>query len=62
MLVAIGGQKGRKIPTKEATNYFEKLLEAPCPNHRHLVQHAYKVGLKALLWGLVVRMTTQLKD
>jgi hypothetical protein len=26
----------------ENTEHFVKLLEAPCPNHRRPVQHAYK--------------------
>lgn len=30
MLVATTGQKGRRPLTEEATNHFEKLLEAPC--------------------------------
>jgi hypothetical protein len=42
MPVAATGQKGRRLPIEEAIDHFEKLLEAPCPNHRHLVQHAYK--------------------
>lgn len=29
MLVATTGQKGKKPPTEEATDHFEKLLEAP---------------------------------
>lgn len=42
MLVATAGQKGKKLPTEEAIDHFEKLLEAPCPNHRYPVRHAYK--------------------
>ena len=36
------GEKGRKPPTEEGTNHFEKLLEASWPNHRYPVRHAYK--------------------
>jgi hypothetical protein len=42
VLVATTGQNGRKPTTKEATDHFEKLLKAPCPNHRYPVRHAYK--------------------
>lgn len=36
------GQKGKRSPTEEAIDHFEKLLEALCLNHRYLVRHAYK--------------------
>jgi hypothetical protein len=42
MLVATTCQKGRKPPNEEAIDHFEKLLEAPCPNHHYPVWHAYK--------------------
>lgn len=42
VLVVAVGEKGRKPPTEEGTNHFEKLLEASCPNHRYPVRHAYK--------------------
>jgi hypothetical protein len=42
VLVVAAGQKGKKSPTEEAIDHFEKLLEAPCLNHRYPVQHAYK--------------------
>jgi hypothetical protein len=37
MLVVAADQRGRRPPAREATNHFKKLLETPCPNHRHLV-------------------------
>lgn len=43
MLVAAVGQKKKRPPTMEATDHFEKPLEAACPNHRYSVRHAYKV-------------------
>lgn len=42
MLVTTRGQKGRLSLTKEAINHFEKMLEAPCPNHHYPIWHAYK--------------------
>jgi hypothetical protein len=36
------GSEGGKPPNKEAIDHFEKLLEAPCPNHHYPVWHAYK--------------------
>jgi hypothetical protein len=42
MLVAATDQKGKRPPTEEATDHFEKLLKAPCPNHCYPVRHAYK--------------------
>ena len=42
MLVSTTCQKGRSPPTKEATDHFEKLFEAPYLNHSYSVQHAYK--------------------
>lgn len=42
MLVTTRGQKGRLPLTKEAINHFEKMLEAPCPNHHYPIWHAYK--------------------
>jgi hypothetical protein len=42
MLVVAAGQKGRKPLTEEATDHFKQMLEAPCPNHRYPVRHAYK--------------------
>ena len=42
MLVATTGQKGRKPPTEEATDHFEKMLEAPCLNHCYPYRYAYK--------------------
>jgi hypothetical protein len=33
---------GGRPPTEETPHHFEKLLEAPCLNHPHSVQHAYK--------------------
>jgi hypothetical protein len=42
MLVATMGQKRKRPPTEEATDHFEKLLEAPCSNHRYPVRRAYK--------------------
>jgi hypothetical protein len=38
VVLATTSQKGKKPPTKEATDHFEKLLEAPCPNHFYLVR------------------------
>jgi hypothetical protein len=37
VLVATVDQKGRKQPIEEVTDHFEKLLEAPCPNHLYPV-------------------------
>jgi hypothetical protein len=37
MLVATVGQKTKSPLTKKATDHFEKLLEASCPNHRYPV-------------------------
>lgn len=42
ILVVTAGQKGNRPPTEEATDHFEKLLEAPCTNRRDPVRHAYK--------------------
>lgn len=42
MLVATARQKGRKPPTEEATDHFEKMLEAPCLNHCYPYRYAYK--------------------
>lgn len=42
MLVVAASQKGRKPLTEEATDHFKQMLEAPCPNHRYPVWHAYK--------------------
>lgn len=42
MLVVVIGWKGRRPPTKETTDHFEKLLEAPYPNHRYPVRHNYE--------------------
>lgn len=42
MIIATTGQKGRKPPIEEATDNFEKLLEAPCLNHHYPVWHAYR--------------------
>jgi hypothetical protein len=35
-------QTGGRPPAEETPDHFEKLLEAPCLNHRCSVQHAYK--------------------
>jgi hypothetical protein len=41
-MVAAVGQRGRRPPTEEATDHLEKILETPCSNYRHSVQHTYK--------------------
>jgi hypothetical protein len=33
---------GKKASAKGALDYFEKMLEGPCPNHAYPVKHAYK--------------------
>lgn len=42
VLAAMVSQMGRRPLTGETANHFKRLLEGPCPNHRCLVQHAYK--------------------
>jgi hypothetical protein len=41
VLVVAAGQKRKKPPTEEAIDHFEKLLKAPCSDHRYPVRHVY---------------------
>jgi hypothetical protein len=41
-LMATAERKGKKAPTKGASDHFEKMLEGTCPNHAYPVKHTYK--------------------
>ena len=40
--MAAADWRGGRKPTEGTSNYFEKLLEGPCPNHAFPVKHLYK--------------------
>lgn len=42
LLVATADRKGKRVPAKDTPDHFEKMLEAPCPNHGYPVKHALK--------------------
>jgi hypothetical protein len=42
MMVIATNAKGKKAPVENANGRFEKMLEAPCPNHHYPAKHAYK--------------------
>jgi hypothetical protein len=42
LLMVMSSHTGRRPQTEETIDHFEKLLKAPCTNHRCLVRHAYR--------------------